>query len=341
MSTKNYEYDYYNILNVAFNATPEEIKTSYRKLAKIYHPDIGGSEYEFKKILIAYETLIDEHERKMYDEWYMETYMTHTQQNSSVVTVKVFNCFEHSSHEEMLQKPNPEQYPPIVYTDEEGYYYAISNINGITDDEIFFCQPNEWFKIIHSFTYKKQKKFCVSKILKVAIWVIVILEIVALFIIIDNKSQTTDKNQVTYSTQLDSELVAQTPPQHRDITRSLELMMSENNNKETSPLEIKLPKAGSDYYYIKIIDAYTNKYILSVFMHPNTNIKIYVPLGIYKIKYACGTTWYGYENLFGHTGCYAICEDIFEFKESEGWTITLYPVTNGNMETENISFEEF
>jgi len=59
--------DYYKTLNVNRNASFEEIKVSYRKLAKVKHPDKGGCKEEFQKIQTAYEILSDENKRREYD----------------------------------------------------------------------------------------------------------------------------------------------------------------------------------------------------------------------------------------------------------------------------------
>lgn len=62
--------DYYEILGVARDATPQAIKSAYRKLARKYHPDVNKSkdaQDKFKDINEAYEVLGDEQKRKRYD----------------------------------------------------------------------------------------------------------------------------------------------------------------------------------------------------------------------------------------------------------------------------------
>ena len=62
--------DYYSILGLTKNATDIEIKTAFRKLAKIYHPDKNSdpnSKNAFANILKAYNILINPHSRKRYD----------------------------------------------------------------------------------------------------------------------------------------------------------------------------------------------------------------------------------------------------------------------------------
>ena len=59
--------DHYQTLGVAKNATPDDIKKSYRKLASTHHPDKGGDTATFQKIEEAYRILSDPTQRQQYD----------------------------------------------------------------------------------------------------------------------------------------------------------------------------------------------------------------------------------------------------------------------------------
>src|ERR1700680_1269220 len=63
--------NYYDILGVAKDATEGDIKKSYRRLAKRYHPDVNKgdkqAEEKFKEVSEAYEVLSDKEKRKQYD----------------------------------------------------------------------------------------------------------------------------------------------------------------------------------------------------------------------------------------------------------------------------------
>lgn len=61
--------DYYEVLGVSKNASADEIKKAFRKLAVEHHPDRGGDEAKFKELNEAYEVLKDPEKRKRFDQF--------------------------------------------------------------------------------------------------------------------------------------------------------------------------------------------------------------------------------------------------------------------------------
>src|SRR3989344_5795557 len=64
--------DYYEILGVGKNTSPDEIKKAYRNLARKHHPDVdksAGAETKFKEINEAYQVLSDSQKKAAYDQF--------------------------------------------------------------------------------------------------------------------------------------------------------------------------------------------------------------------------------------------------------------------------------
>ncbi len=61
------EKDYYKVLGVKDDASTDEIKKAFKKLARKHHPDAGGDETRFKDISEAYDVLSDKDKRTEYD----------------------------------------------------------------------------------------------------------------------------------------------------------------------------------------------------------------------------------------------------------------------------------
>ena len=91
--------DYYKILGVDKNATDEQIKKSYKQLAKKYHPDVSkepNAEGKFKELSEAYAVLSDKQKRQQYDAYGKEGF---SQRYSSE---DIFRGFDTSQFEDLF-----------------------------------------------------------------------------------------------------------------------------------------------------------------------------------------------------------------------------------------------
>ena len=76
-----------------------------------------------------------------------------------------------------------------------------------------------------------------------------------------------------------------------------------------APLEVKA--AHGSHFLLKLVDAYTGKDVLDVFVRSGSTVEVDVPLGRYDIRYASGETWYGYNMRFGPDTSYSKADKTF------------------------------
>lgn len=66
-------HKYYDVLGVSQDASKDEIRRAYKRLAVQMHPDKGGDPEKFKELASAYEVLSDDEKRNRYDQLGDET----------------------------------------------------------------------------------------------------------------------------------------------------------------------------------------------------------------------------------------------------------------------------
>ena len=127
--------NYYEILGVAENASQDEIKKSYRKLSKQYHPDVNPEGVEkFKEVSEAYENIGDENKRKDYD----------TKRKNPFSDIGNGHFDIHSMFEQMMgqNKQQKQRAPDKVISFDiscvESYFGVKKEINIITNNR---CKP--------------------------------------------------------------------------------------------------------------------------------------------------------------------------------------------------------
>lgn len=110
--------DYYEVLGIDRNATKEEIKKAYRKLARKYHPDVSkepDAEEKFKEVKEAYEVLSDDQKRAQYDQFgHAGTQGAH---GFGGADFSGFDIFDFIFNQGSRQNPNaPRQGADVQYT---------------------------------------------------------------------------------------------------------------------------------------------------------------------------------------------------------------------------------
>jgi curved DNA-binding protein len=114
--------DYYKILDIDIEATNDQIKTSYIKLAKRHHPDqINGNSEAFQLISKAYEVLIGKESRKEYDLYYLKKSFNELKEDTFFGMKDSFNEFVHMSEKKKLSKDELDKLYDDVFKDKENF----------------------------------------------------------------------------------------------------------------------------------------------------------------------------------------------------------------------------
>ncbi len=124
--------DFYKILGVARDATPEEIKKAFREKAKRFHPDRNKSSQEFfKKVTLAYETLIDPEKRKKYD----------LQLNRSTsILDKAFSKIYDTLGFTPASKKGKDLYKKVFISLKEGFLGSVKTISYTRKERCSYCE---------------------------------------------------------------------------------------------------------------------------------------------------------------------------------------------------------
>jgi len=82
---------HYQSLGLKFDASQEEIKSSYRRLAGVHHPDRGGAAEVFHRIQAAYEAIGDARSRREYDVSWSKKPVTSVRETARELVGDYFN----------------------------------------------------------------------------------------------------------------------------------------------------------------------------------------------------------------------------------------------------------
>ena len=99
--------------------------------------------------------------------------------------------------------------------------------------------------------------------------------------------------------------------------------------------------SGDANYILRFYNLSKGRVALDYFIRGGYTEEIWLPPGIYEVKYACGRKWYGSIIRFGLNAVYTKADKEFGVYSDVNWEISLYPVANGNLKTESISAAEF
>lgn len=183
--------DYYSVLKVSPDATVEDIKLSFRRLARKYHPDLNPDNPQttekFKEISQAYEILSDEKKRRRYDfdrntsnssQSYSQNPKTAVKKKPKPNTQSNYNNLAQQFYQQGIKKSQHKQYQKAAedytkaikispyftdaYLKRCEMYYKLGNYQGVLDDcyRIITINPS----IAKAFYYQGRARYSLGYI---------------------------------------------------------------------------------------------------------------------------------------------------------------------------------
>lgn len=114
------------------------------------------------------------------------------------------------------------------------------------------------------------------------------------------------------------------------------------DEKSSLPTTCSAPRnseaiGNTNHYFVQLLDWQTDKVIATAFIRSGEMVEMLVPFGVYKLRYAVGSEWYGEKEMFGSEEMYEMTEALsfttakFEFSiEKPGSDVGAY-CANGNL----------
>ncbi len=324
--------NYYQVLGVQPNATNEDIKSAYRKLAVKFHPDKNnGDKYfeeRFKEIQVAYDTLIDDNLRKHYNQQLFYFYQ------------KVYDNKQQNTYSTPKKEEKPKQ------------EYSSDNAKNTTNSTKQGSSLNFWYIV---------SAVCIALI----VFVVIALKNYSQDKTLHNL-ETEDNNSGDVIETVEE---LYTPTEYYKQESNIPVTNYNQLENGASPLDDCFGTgryAGQAYIVFKnsntsdaivcLVNNSTDKTIRNEYIRKGTDFKMSsIPSGTYYLKVYYGNNWNKNKtNFCGTKGAFEYSEsfsksdnytDLIQIENNANsyttGTITLYTVAGGNMGSKNMSKEDF
>ncbi|MCD8391006.1 MAG: DnaJ domain-containing protein [Firmicutes bacterium] len=365
-----FSFDYYKTLGLKYPSSQEEIKKAYHKLAKSEHPDKGGSEEKMKRINLAYTVLSNETTKAQYDDWYIKTVLDDIHSSHSNTSYEpvyerkektLVNMHLITIEQNVIQQTVDPTALPFDYkkylSDNELYAYEKREGSHIST---VITYKYEWYTILSqiyptnkTYTYGTSINDNQNNKKRPGCGFFSVMFLVALVVVsVASHYYNHPSTSTTYTTPAPAATRTPTPATPTPYVPP-EQPLPDNGyvfkypaHECVAPLTIETNEDSYLNYYIYLqYCGESQDYDISFFVRAGCTVDIDVPIGTYKLYYCTGYTWYGTDYKFGSGTAYSTSDDLLEFYYDDysvwGHTITLYPVTGGNFDTEYINENEF